>query len=119
MGPVTYVTSEVDEQAGVMEVTVLTRGGEEINSRRTLLNYAAGRAAVEAPLKQRELMAAAAETHGVTWREGPFSRSPVQVYPESEGVDYEFNVVNSQVFERIPGGETRFMHKWTIPLDRR
>lgn len=117
MGPVTYIESDVDEDRGVMEVIVLTRLTENANSNRIMLNYAATRAALNAPLKERELIAAAADEHDIIWREGPFKRNPLQVFPEAENVDYEFNIVKNEVFGRTPANETRFMHKWTIPLD--
>lgn len=115
MGPVTYVTSEIDRDKLV--VTVLTRLGEEANSTRVAMNYAAGRAAAHAGgVKQRVLMAAAAEEHDVTWVEGPFKRSPLRMFPDAEAVDYNFYLVSNETFGRTPIGETRFAHEWRIPL---
>lgn len=116
MGPVTYITSDVDEERNVLEVIVLTRLTEEVNSNRIMLNYAAGRAAFETSLKQRDLIAAAAEEHDITWMEGPFKRNPLQIFPDAENVDYEFNIVSNEVYGRTPAGETRFEHKWMVPL---
>lgn len=117
MGVVTYISDEIDEDNDEMVVTVLTRMGEQANSNRIMMNYAATRAAIRTGLKQRQLQAAAAEEHGLSWREGPFKKSPVQAFPESEEIEYEFSVVKNEEFNRTPLNETRFMHRWTVPLD--
>ena len=119
MGAVTYVTSEVDEDRGVLEVIVLTRMGEQANSNRIMLNYAASRAAGHTSAPQRALKAAAAKEHDITWVEGPFTRNPLQMFPEAENIDYEFMLVSNDEFGRTPVGETRFMHKWTLPLEKK
>lgn len=129
MGIIARISSDVDENAGVTRVFIIT---ELDISTRASLNRVAARASAHASVSQRALVAAAYEELGIdlVWAEGPVKMSPEERFPAAKEIEYKNvpvekpgpleDIVPKRLrddlrFRKWMGGEV--LHMWEIPFD--